>query len=49
MERIKQIKVCEFTQREIEVFLQRANSHPMRKHFFYYGAKIIRWNKRQKK
>ena len=28
MERSKQIKVCDFTQREIEVFLQRANFTP---------------------
>lgn len=28
MQKIKQIKVCNFTQSEIEVFLQRANFTP---------------------
>lgn len=35
MERIKQIKVCDFTQTEIEVFLQRANFTPDEETLFF--------------
>lgn len=39
MERSKQIKVCEFTQREIEVFLQRANFTPDEETLFLLRSK----------
>lgn len=35
MERSKQIKVCNFTQKEIEVFLQRANFTPDEETLFF--------------
>ena len=39
MERIKQIKVCDFTQTEIEVFLQRANFTPDEETLFLLRSK----------
>jgi len=39
MERSKQIKVCDFTQREIEVFLQRANFTPDEETLFLLRSK----------
>lgn len=35
MERSKQIKVCDFTQKEIEVFLQRSNFTPDEETLFF--------------
>lgn len=39
MSRSKQIKVCDFTQREIEVFLQRANFTPDEETLFLLRSK----------
>lgn len=39
MERSKQIKVCNFTQKEIEVFLQRANFTPDEETLFLLRSK----------
>lgn len=39
MERSKQIKVCDFTQKEIEVFLQRSNFTPDEETLFLLRSK----------
>lgn len=39
MQKIKQIKVCNFTQSEIEVFLQRANFTPDEETLFLLRSK----------